>query len=265
MNLWRLLNQLLLILPLLASLTSAAFSQATVVGDNCNLAVLGATDTKSFFAFDSELRSALSTQDGGAMALLVKFPLRINDGRGSYYLNDAASLQARFQDVFPSPIRDAVLKQGRETIHCNYRGIMYGDGIVWVNPTQKYYAIETINLPVGNEPSDAEKDHRIKFACETAKYRVIVDAGNGDAPRYRAWTKPHSMRQKPGAEIAKGEETIEGTGSCTHHIWTFNSNQTTLVLAEVGCYPDSNQPPKGAKARLEISIPDKPKSSSWCF
>jgi hypothetical protein len=147
----------------LVILATSSFPQAAVLGENCDLAVLGATETKSFLAFDRELRSSLSRQDAAMMALLVKYPLRINDDRGSYYLDDAESLQLRFQEIFPRAVRDAVLKQGPETVSCTSSGIMYGDGVVWVNPKGDRYAVETVHLPEGTHSAKTPIAGRVEF------------------------------------------------------------------------------------------------------
>jgi hypothetical protein len=68
----------ILVASLLLVAASTAFPQGARLGTSCDLSLVGATETKSFLAFDRELRTALSKQDSVAMALLVQFPLRIN-------------------------------------------------------------------------------------------------------------------------------------------------------------------------------------------
>jgi hypothetical protein len=118
------ISPVLEVIAFLVILASLSFPQVAVLGENCDLAVLGGAETKSFVAFDRELRSSLSRQDAAVMALLVKYPLRINDDRGSYYLDDVESLQSRFQEIFPRAVRDAVLKQGPDTVSCTSSGTM---------------------------------------------------------------------------------------------------------------------------------------------
>jgi len=169
------ISPVLEVIAFLVILASLSFPQVAVLGENCDLAVLGGTETKSFVAFDRELRSSLSRQDAGVMALLVKYPLRVNDDRGSYYLDDAESLQSRFQEIFPRAVRDAVVKQGPETVSCTSSGTMYGDGVVWVNPKGDRYAVATVNLPEGTRSSKTQIAGRVEFACDANKHRVIVD------------------------------------------------------------------------------------------
>lgn len=76
-----------------------ALAQGARLGESCDLRALGATETGTFLAFDREFKFALSKQDAGLIALLVASPLRINDSRGSYYLDDARSLQLRYSEI----------------------------------------------------------------------------------------------------------------------------------------------------------------------
>lgn len=70
-----------------------AFSQQpSWIGESCDLRVFGVAETAGFLTFDRDLRHALSKQDAGSLALLVRFPLRINGDRGSWYVNDARPL-----------------------------------------------------------------------------------------------------------------------------------------------------------------------------
>ena len=237
---------------------ATALPQSSRLGESCDLRALGATDTKSFIAFDRELRAAMSKQDAVAVAFLVKQPLRINDDRGSFYLNDAASLQSRFQEVFPPRVRTTILKQPIEALFCNSNGIMYGNGIVWVNLTGTRYAIETIN-GVGSPPATG----KIEFICETDKERIVIDTGAIGAPRYRTWNKPRALTDKPDLEIPNGDQQVEGTGVCAYSVWTFTSGATKVIAEGLGCFGDS--PPKGAKGRLRWSIKDAPPTNLWCF
>jgi len=237
-------------------ISNFAFPQAALLGPNCDLSVVGATEAKSFLTFDRELREALSKQDAGMTALLVKYPLRINDDRGGYYLHDVISLGLRFQEVFPPAVRDAVLKQRAETLWCNAEGVMYGgDGAMWVSYNGKRYGVATINLPTKSKLVA----NTVRFVCDADKHRVIIDAEAG--LRYRAWTKPHSLTEKPDMEITNGKESYEGSGACVHAVWTFAEGTTEFIVSELGCGGDS---PPDATGALEVYFPDKPSVTWWC-
>jgi hypothetical protein len=237
------------------------WAQSARLGDSCDLNVLGDKSTTAFLAFDKELRDARSRQDPGIAALLVRYPLRVNDGRGSWSVPDARSLEGHFQEIFPTAIRSAVLDQRPRDLACSYMGVMYGNGAVWVNRQVGVgapYLVETVNLP-SNAPAG-----KLALVCETSRHRVIVDNGADGAPRYRAWNKPHSLTDRPDLEIAKGTEQSEGTGPCRHSIWTFTAGATSYVVQELGCQGDSDEPPKGATGKLEVGVSGKTQASWWC-
>ena len=245
-------------------LPKPAFPQAAALGENCDLALLGAKETKSFLEFDREFRYALSSQNAGVIALLVKPSLRVNDDRGQFYIQDARSLQLRFQEIFTTAVRDEVLKQRPETLTCLGSGVMYGDGVVWVNYTGQRYVIETVNVPAStHSPKSAERT--VEFACNAEKHRVIVDAVGDGIPRYRAWTKPHSLTEKPDLEIASGKRERQGSGVCAYTIWRFTSGGTEFDVDEPqACYEESHPPPADSAGMLEVSVSGKPTMSWWC-
>ena len=85
------------------------------------------------------------------IAFLVYFPLRVNQEGTTISVEDAATLQARFQEIFPAVVRATVLDQWPETVFCSSEGIMYGNGEIWIRATDQRYAISAINLPDENK------------------------------------------------------------------------------------------------------------------
>lgn len=242
------------------TLTTAGSAQASKLGKSCDLASQGANETATFLAFDRELRSALSKQDAGIMGLLVNFPLRINDQRGSFYLKDPASLQGRFQEVFSTGVRRAVLAHDPKTVFCNYAGIMYGEGVIWILRTDRGYAVATVNIPAaGNLPEST--GYRVEFACQTDKDRIIVDQPKGATLRYRIWRKPRSLLEKPDAEIKDGEKGVQGTGSCAYPVWSFKQRATKAVVEGLGC--SNGDQPENAIGTIDTN--DEQTDSGWCF
>lgn len=242
--------------------SSAAVCQATVLGKNCDLVTIGVTDKSGFLQFDREFRYALSNGDAEVMAVLVNPSLRVNDNRGTYYLKDARSLQLRFEDVFPIKLREVVLKERPEELECLPNGLMYGDGNVWVEFTGQRFAVASVNIPASFNRT--ESSSKVEFVCNADKHRVIVDA-SGDVLRYRAWSKPHSLLDKPDLEILGGRRGSEGSGSCRYSTWSFARAGVTYSLeGPGGCFEQGHEPPSDSSGSLTVSIADKPDTSWWC-
>lgn len=228
---------------------------------NCDLGILGVSGAKHFLTFDKELKESLESKDSGKLALLLKYPFRINDDRGSYYLHDAASFSARAEEVFTASVRDAILKRGIEAIWCNYTGITYGDGVVWVNPTEQSFAIEAVNLPAKSGRTVLAQ-HATEFICRAEKHRVIVDHGPSGKLRYRSWNKPRSLVEKPDLEISDGKEKTEGSGACVYAIWEFSSGSANFSVSQLGaCDPGV---PNDAIGSLEVSVTGSQPIQWWC-
>lgn len=236
---------------------------SALLGKNCDLAILGLRNKDSVLQFDRELRHALSDQDAGIIALLVKPSLRVNDAKGTFYIQDARSLQLRFQSIFNSSLRDSVLREKPEDLTCVSGGLSYGSGTVWVVYSGGRLAISAVNVP-DQSPSEISASRAIEFVCNAEKHRVIIDAVGTGPPRYRAWEKPHSVLKKPDLEIAKGRRQLEGTGDCAHTTWTFTTSDATYYLqGPDGCYEQGHEPPPDSNGSLNVSIANKPDIRWW--
>lgn len=253
---------LLQIVGLLLVFSATILAQEDRLGKSCNLAITGGPGKDSFLAFDQQLRVALSKEDPVAMSFLVSFPLRINHEGTTISIEDSATLQARFQEIFPPAVRSTVLNQKPETVFCNWSGIMYGSGRVWIRATEQRYALSTINLPKKNDRTGSPP--QLNFVCNTEAHRVAVDTDASDRIRYRAWNVPRPVTDKPDVEISSGTLDIEGTGPCAHPVWSFTKGDTEVAVMTHGCSADSSAPPEGTRGSLEISVSGQTKHW-WCY
>lgn len=262
-------------IPILLLLAAAAWSPAradTRLGDGCALSILGAKDKAEFMRFDSALNTALEKQDAAALALLVRFPLRVNQADGSRIsLDNAAALQSQFAQVFGPAVRAAVTRQKPEALFCKPDGgVMYGDGELWADRVDvgrgQQFRVTTVNVPAGAAAAKAPAagapaEPKPLLACSTDKFHVVIDGREGAAPRYRSWNKPHAPPDAPALELT-GKAGGEGTGSCFYRIWRFRSGKVEYVLSEPGC---GEGVPKGGRAELEVLIGGQSRLRTWCF
>jgi hypothetical protein len=240
-----------------------AVCQATVLGANCDLAMIGGTDKSGFLQFDREFRYALSNRDAGVMAMLVSPSLRVNDKLGPYYLKDTGSLELRFEEVFPAKLRQLVLKERPEELACVSSGLMYGAGSVWVQFIGQRYAITSVNVP--SPPDRTKSSSTVEFVCDADKHRVIVDTSGDAILRYRAWSKPRSLLDKPDLQILGGKRGSEGSGSCRYTTWTFTRDGVNYSLdGPGGCFEQGHEPPSDSNGSLTVMIPGKADTSWWC-
>ncbi len=260
----RVKTRLFTVAVMMLCLNRAGLSQGSRVGTECDLAVVGGRDANEFLAFDRDLRQAVKTGNQGAIALLVGYPLAVNDGRGTYRIKDSASLQGRFEEIFTPVVRKAITEQPLNDIACLPEGVMYGRGLVWVNLTRAGYAVTAITVPQSSQHTPRTAG-RIEFVCRTDELRALVDLAPGGKPRYRAWRKTQSLMEKPYVEIANGTATSEGTGPCRHEIWSFTGAGKELTVEELGCYERASEPPPNATGQLVISTGGKSEKTWWCY
>jgi hypothetical protein len=259
----RLGNLLLLALLSPGLLASAAATEPdAVLGASCNLAVLGVTDKRDFLRFDHELRAALATQDVAALSLLINFPLRVNYAEGSSIaLDNPAALQQRFAEIFSPALRKIVSDQKVDDFFCKEDGgLMYGNGELWVqvlgSGARQRFRVAVLNVSA----AAAKPATQVQLACETAKYRIVIDTNAETTSRYRVWNKPRSAQDKPDLELT-GTQDYEGTGSCAHRIWHFTNADTVYEVSEPGCA----ESPQGATAQLQVLLKAKSQLETWCY
>jgi hypothetical protein len=256
---------------LFAVLNSTSISaQDAPLSDPCNAMPAGTAAAKNFLTFDQfdkELRVAITKQNAVAMAFLVVFPLRVNDAGGTTSLNDAAALKTHFQEVFTPAVRKEILGEKNEKIGCNEEGIGYARGVIWVNASDRGYAIWSVNRDAVPPYSSHQRNTpKINYVCQTQTHRIVVDTLAGGTMRYRSWNKPRPVTETPDLEIAKGDSTFEGTQVCAVPIYTFKNDAATYrVEGGLGCFEDSDGPPKEATGRLEVTVTGKPATDSWCY
>jgi hypothetical protein len=245
------------------------FAQDAKRSDPCHARPAGAA-AKNFFTFDQfdrELRVALTKQNPAALAFLVTFPLRVNDAGGTISLNDAAALKTHFQEVFTPAVRKEILSETNDEVGCDIEGIGYARGVIWVNASERGYAIWSVNRDmVPPYPVNKWDSPKINFVCQTQAHRIVVDTRVSGELRYRAWNKPRLVTDAPDLEIAKGDGTFEGTNVCTVPVYTFkNGSAVYRVEGGLGCGSPEDGVPKDASGRLEVIVGDKPPVDSWCY
>ena len=219
--------------------------------------------------FDKNFKTAISEKNPTALAMLVHFPLRVNYPDGSSIsLNNAQAITSRFAEIFQPTVCSTVLEQ-KEPEVMGERGIIYGHGVIWIKQIQrssynnqddsgqKYYGIETVNLP------DAiNRSAKLEFTCDTNKHHVVIDSTADGNIHYRSWNKPHFINDKPDMEIFSGVRDISGTGVCSSNQWIFKKGDTEFKINESGlCGSEESD----ATGTLSVSVAGKPKQTWWCY
>lgn len=242
-----------------------ARAQTQKLSEGC-ASIIGENNVKAFLAFDADLRAALAKGDAGAVAMLIEYPLRVNEAPSSgYSINDPGALFRHFHEVFPPEVVRMVTGQHASELFCNDSGVMYGNGEVHVNVIKSGFGVGVIDL---RWPFVSARDTPLApvFVCRTDRQSVLVEQRPNRSVRYRSWNAGHSILDKPDLEIASGIGEVEGTGWCAHSEWTFKNANATYTVSELGCFPDSNEPPERARGQLSVAIEGQKEDTWWwCY
>jgi hypothetical protein len=253
-----------LLLGTVCGTSAASMAQTQLPADPCK----GGDAAKGFLPFnqfDKELRSALARQDAIALALLVRFPLRVNDAGGTISIDDATALQSHFNEVFTPAVRKEILNSSTDG-GCNAEGIGYGRGVIWVNASAEGYAIWSVNRDAVPPFAQSKDVSKLEYVCRTRSHRIVIDTTDAGTLRYRAWRKPHSPTESPDLSLLSGKERFEGSDICAVPIFSFKNEDVTYDLGTtLGCFSDKNPPPDGATGDLTILRKDQVISHEWRF
>lgn len=251
---------------------AAAFNNASMLAqgsprDPCHAMPSDSAAAKNFFTFDQfdkELRIALTRQDPLLLAVLVKFPLVVNDDGGSISINDPHALQTHFQEIFTPAVRKEILDDKSEKTGCLEAGLDYGRGVIWVDASEHGYAINVVNrdaVPPYSMKSQWQIP-QIQFLCQTKAHRIIINTMTDGTLRYRSWNKPRPLTDEPDLELVKGEGSFEGTQVCAIPIYTFKNGKTVYkVYGGTGC----TEAPKDATGNINLTIGDNEPQILWCY
>lgn len=222
---------------------------------------------ESFATFDRELRDALRRGDVVALALLVRFPLRLNHADGGVTtLENPRALQSEFGSAFPAAVRRAVLDSTSDDLIWRGGDVGYKGGALWVEEGEQgagRFRVAAVNLPPAADDCGQGCEPELLFVCNAPHRRVVIDRRGSGPPRYRAWDRPRSLSAVADLELGAGEERSLGTTPCTHRSWSFANTGASYTVSELGCTDGSE--PAGAIGTLEVAVGGEARAQWWCF
>jgi hypothetical protein len=84
--------------------------------------------------FVADLQRGLRDADPDKLARQVRFPMRVNSSQGTLYVPDAARFVAQYDSLFRPEVVGVILKSPNRRLFCDDRGVMVGDGTLWIAP-----------------------------------------------------------------------------------------------------------------------------------
>ena len=116
----------------------------TETSSGCDLENVGFTEKESFLLFFPLLLKAAQSNDPSKMAPLIHYPLKVN-GIKTYQINTPKEFEQKYKLIFHPKILAILVDQKMDKLFCQYQGIMYGNGEIWVNKKNGKLGITAIN------------------------------------------------------------------------------------------------------------------------
>ncbi|GGJ03284.1 hypothetical protein [Paenibacillus hunanensis] len=113
------------------SSSSSSSTQANL--NNRLVNVAGFDSAKQFTGYFTNLKRAVANGNRDAVAKRVSYPLAVNqaDGKRRSILNEKQFLK-EYNSIMTSKVRNALANQNVNDVFINYRGVMVGNGELWI-------------------------------------------------------------------------------------------------------------------------------------
>ena len=79
------------------------------------------------------LKIATKRDDRHALSRLIRYPLRVNTAKGANIIRTPAAFMKAYPMIFNPRVKAAIDAQRFEDVFVSYRGIMIGNGEVWIS------------------------------------------------------------------------------------------------------------------------------------
>lgn len=188
-------------------------------------------------------------------------------------IRDAAQCEEQFEEIFDDGVITATLAQRFENLFVGDHNIAVGDGELWFDNLCSGSCI-TPRLQVTATTTRTSRQQRSRGApglgrvvltCRTGDRRLEIAANGRGGERLRGWFSQAGKSSQPNVEIPTGLQTGAGSGACAYDTWSFRDGDSRINVQQVGCFPDSNPPPKGTVAVVEVQEPGKAFRSEYCY
>jgi hypothetical protein len=142
-----LVQTLLLVVCAAPSLLAAQAGGGTqACGGNSTVDALGAKTASSARAFLAQLQAAVQSNNKQQIAGMIGYPLLVLRSGKRSRMQRKQAFVANYEQIFTSPVRDAILHQTAQCLFGNSSGAMVGNGEVWFREeAPEEWKIITIN------------------------------------------------------------------------------------------------------------------------
>ncbi|MDP1731633.1 MAG: hypothetical protein Q8L54_10770 [Devosia sp.] len=123
----------LILLALAALMPVAAPAGAQTVGDiNASIEmVLG--DRAAYVEAFEAIQAAVADDDAATVAAWVSYPINVTIDGEAHSIEGSETFVEQYDGIVTEEIKSAVVEQKYEALFVNFKGIMFGDGQMWLS------------------------------------------------------------------------------------------------------------------------------------
>lgn len=167
----------------------------------------------------NNLKTAFATGDAETIANYIEYPLYRSEPL--YSIKDKRELIRKFNQIFEKNHIDEIANSSieKEWSVMGYKGIMFRNGLVWLNSEGKIISWGYIgNIEKAMLQSDKNRLHssiqeydKNVLSIDTQKFHIRIDEIAFLSYRYTAWKKGKRLSQKPDVVFYGGVRIYEGS------------------------------------------------------
>ncbi|RJX40987.1 hypothetical protein D3P09_02930 [Paenibacillus pinisoli] len=150
--------------------------------------VAGIDDPKEFTTYFAQLQKAVKENKPEDAAKLIAYPMNWNQDNKQVVIHNKDEFIQNYDRIFTARVRDQLLAQAEDKVFVNWKGIMAGEGDLWIgkqNNKLGVIAVNIINNPyeVAGIRSAAEFEHFLtKLQNDVRKGNKAAVAGSMTYP-----------------------------------------------------------------------------------
>ncbi|GGG88726.1 hypothetical protein [Paenibacillus radicis (ex Gao et al. 2016)] len=158
--------------------TTAAAPAAITKADIKNpYYVAGIDDPAEFTTYYAKLQKAVKDNKPEEVAKLISYPMNLNKDNKTYAISNKDEFIKKYDRIFTSRVREQLLAQKADKVFVNWKGIMVGEGDLWIGKQDNKLGVIAVNV-INNPYEAAGIKNAIEFEHFLNKLQKDVSKGN---------------------------------------------------------------------------------------
>ncbi|WP_335672062.1 DUF4087 domain-containing protein [Phyllobacterium zundukense] len=109
----------------------------------------------NYLAVINSFQAAVKAHDTAAVAAAVRYPIGVEINGKASTIKSASQFVKNYDAIMTREITDAVVKQKLDDLFVNWKGIMFGDGEIWINGICNDNTCKNVDIKVATIQSTA--------------------------------------------------------------------------------------------------------------